>query len=227
MREKIIAGNIYHVLSRGVDKRKIFLDDKDNFRFIHDLYEFNDINPINNNLYKYNASGRRYIEKPREFLVDILAFCLMPNHYHLLIKPRSDEGLVKFMSRLNMGYAHYFNKKYERKGVLFEGRYKLVPIINESHFIHIPYYIHLNPLDLISPDWRQREISDYKKSIDFLEQYRWSSHIDYIGYKNFPSVTSRDFLLNVFGGHQNYKKDIEEWIKNLEISDLKDFILES
>lgn len=231
MREKIITGNVYHVLNRGVDKRKIFLDDKDHYRFIHDLYEFNDINSVNNITHKfrnmdYKDSGSPYNSKIREPLVDILAFCLMPNHYHLLIKPRFDDSLVKFMTRLNMGYAKYFNEKYERKGVLFEGRYKLVPVADERHFIHIPYYIHLNPLDFIMPEWRERKVTNYKKAIDFLEHYKWSSHIDYVGYKNFPSLTSRKFLLDVFGGHQKYKEDMEEWIKNFESYQFGNLILD-
>ena len=233
IREKIISGNIYHVLNRGVDKREIFLNNEDKYRFIHDLFEFNNVNPINNLTRRFRddlkASGRPYINensKNRELLVEILAFCLMPNHYHLLIRPRVDDGLLKFMQRLNMGYAHYFNQKYERKGALFEGRYKSVPIIEESHFIHIPYYIHLNPLDLVAPEWRQRDINNYKEAIEFLDNYRWSSHLDYMGIKNFPSITSRNFLLKIFNGSDGYKKETEEWLKNLEISQIKEIILD-
>lgn len=229
-REKIIAGNIYHVLNRGVDKRNIFLNDGDYYRFIHNLFEFNDENPINNSNHYFNhnsnVSGTRYIKKQRKLLVDLLAFCLMPNHYHLLIKPRSDNGLVKFLKRLNQGYSQYFNINYKRSGTLFEGRYKLVPIIEESHFIHIPYYIHLNPLDLVAPEWRQRNINNYREAIKFLENYRWSSHLDYMGVKNFPSITSRDFLLKIFGGNDKYKKETEEWLKDLEISQIRELTLD-
>lgn len=232
-REKIITGNIYHVLNRGVDKRNIFLDDSDYYRFIHNLFEFNDVNSINNLTHRFRSNfkalRRPYINensKNRELLIDILAFCLMPNHYHLLIKPRIDGGLLKFIKRLNMGYAHYFNQKYERKGAFFEGRYKLVPIVEESHFIHIPYYIHLNPLDLVAPEWRQRNVHNYKEAIGFLENYRWSSHLDYIGIKNFPSITSRKFLLEIFGGNDKYKEEIEKWLKDLEISQIDKIILD-
>src|SRR3989344_8067514 len=202
MREKIVAGNVYHVLNRGVDKRNIFLDDGDYLRFIHNLFVFNDTAPIDNaghffNQAKYRALRTPYIErKPRELLVEILAFCLMPNHYHLMLRPLQDDGVFKFIKRLNMGYAKYFNEKYERSGALFQGRYKSIVVNNEAHFIHLPYYIHLNPLDLIVPEWRNREIKNLDKALEFLENYRWSSYLDYIGKKNFPSVTQRDFLLN-------------------------------
>ncbi len=229
MREKIVAGNIYHVLNRGVDKRKIFLDDNDYLRFIHDLFEFNNTNPVNNNFHRFkthhNDMRCRY-DEPKELLVEIMVFCLMPNHYHLLVKPRFDDGLTKFIRRLNMGYSKYFNNKNERSGALFEGRYKAVAIKDEGHFIHLPYYIHLNPLDLESPGWREREIVDSKKSLDFLENYRWSSYLDYIGKKNFPSVISQGFLLEFFNGREGYKKSVSDWLVNIEIEKIKDVILE-
>ena len=224
---------IVHVLSRGVDKRKIFLDEQDYFRFVHDLFEFNDQEWVNNIFYRFQRSKQsndiasHYIEKkPRKLLVDILAFCLMPNHYHLLLTSRIDNGISKFMKKLNMGYAKYFNEKYEREGTLFEGRYKSIPVTREAHFIYIPYYIHLNPLDLNFPEWRNKEIKDYKAAMNFLENYRWSSFPDYIGKKNFPSVTNREFLNEFFGGVKQYKKDTLQWLKEMDLENIKDLILE-
>ncbi len=222
---------IYHIISRGVDKRKIFLDKQDYFRFIHDLFEFNTENRVNTTSYFFNQSNdiaRRNISKhkPRKLLVDILAFCLMPNHYHLLLMPKSEKAIPKFMKKLNMGYVKYFNEKYQRKGTLFEGRYKPILINNQSHFLYIPYYIHLNPLDQIAPEWRNKKLNNFKKAWEFLENYRWSSHLDYLGKKNLPSVINKEFLLSVFGGEENYKKDIINWLKDLNISNIKDFILE-
>lgn len=236
MREKIIAGNIYHILSRGVDKRKIFLDDEDRLRFIHNLFEFNDIEPVNNLTYYFhrtqsNDIGRPYVVKTtekrqRKLLVYILAFCLMPNHYHLLVRPLTNEGLSQFMKKLNMGYSKYFNEKYQRKGTLFESRYKSIAIKHDSHLIYIPYYIHLNPLDLLTPSWRKGEIENYKEAVKFLENYRWSSFLDYIGEKNFPSLTQREFLSDFFEGPTNHKKELVKWLKERKIEETKDVILE-
>ncbi len=220
---------LYHVLNRGVDKRKIFMNDKDYFRFIHDLFEFNDEASVNNNLYKYNVIARRYIEntrKPRKLLVEILAFCLMPNHYHLLLKEKMENGISRFMKKLNMGYARYFNEKNERAGTLFEGRYKSIKIENQAHFIHLPYYIHLNPLDLFAPEWRTGELKDYKGSVKFLESYLWSRHLDYLGEKNFPSLTSRDFLLEIFGGEKGYQKKLNGYLKDLNLARVNGITLE-
>jgi putative transposase len=221
---------IVHVLNRGVDKRKIFLDEQDHFRFIHDLFEFNDVSSVNTTFYTFkrnNDVGRRKIErKPRKLLVDILAFCLMPNHYHLLLTPRVQNGIALFIKKLNGGYAKYFNTKHERNGALFQGKYKRVVVENEAHFIHLPYYIHLNPLDLITPEWRDKRINNFAKTIKFLNSYRWSSHLDYTGQKNFPSVTQREFLLKFFGSHEQYEHSIERWLKDLSIDAMRDFILE-
>ncbi|MEK7590358.1 MAG: transposase [Patescibacteria group bacterium] len=232
MRINIIAGNIYHVLNRGVDKRAIFLDDGDRLRFIHDLFEFNNIEPLSNLGYSFKNNNsiviaRRYIDrKPRKLLVEILAFVLMPNHYHLMLRPLFDDGVARFMKKLNMGYARYFNEKYQRSGALFQGRYKSIAINDEAHFIHLPYYIHLNPLDLITPEWRERELKDYKKAIEFLNSYRWSSHLDYLGKKNFPSLTSREFLLQFFDGSKEYQKSVERWLKSIDLENIKDIALE-
>lgn len=130
--------------------------------------------------------------------------------------PKHEDGIFRLMKRTNMGYAHYFNGKYERRGALFEGRYKCIPVSTDAHFIHIPYYIHFNPLDLKFPEWRERNLKDYKKAVNFLERYRWSSHLDYLGKKNFPSVTSREFLLEFFGGSEGYQKSIVQWLKNID-----------
>jgi putative transposase len=209
-----------HVLNRGVDKRTIFLDDKDYYRFVHDLFEFNDSENVSNVNYFFNKNidiECRYVEKKkRKLLVDIHAFCLMPNHYHILLSPRIDGGIPIFMKKLNMGYSKYFNEKYKRTGTLFQGRYKSVQITKDAHFIHIPYYIHLNPLDIITKKWRTGDMKDTDKAIKFLQNYRWSSFLDYSGKKNFPSVTRRDFLLKFFGSPDRYIKDTIGWLKERE-----------
>ena len=228
----LVTGEIFHVLNRGVDKRKIFLDDRDYLRFIHDLFEFNDVNPALNigrylNGSQLNDLRNQSISRtPRKLIVEILAFCLMPNHFHLLLRQRMDGGITKFMRKLGIGYANYFNQKYERTGVLFQGRYKSVLVNQESHFIHLPYYIHLNPLDLLEPEWRMGKIKNYKKAAEFLESYRWSSHLDYTGQKNFPSVTQREFLLKIFGGPENYEKEVVGWLKEMDLAKMKNITLE-
>ncbi len=222
---KFVTDEIYHIYNRGVDKRIIFLDDQDRFHFIHDLFEFNDqrpappLNIAARKLHRQSLEddlpmvGVKLDRGPREFLVEILAFCLMDNHFHLMLRQRIENGITLFMRKLGTGYANYFNRKYKRTGRLFEGIFKSVRLAQESHFIHLPYYIHLNPLDYSMPQWRNKEVESAPKAMEYLEKYRWSSHLDYMGIKNFPSVTQRDFLLSFFDGDRGYK---EKFLKQLQ-----------
>ena len=229
---RFVNEGIYHVYNRSVEKREIFVDDQDRFRFIHDLFEFNDEAPAVNLYYKrpliqsYEAKPRKIEQQKRKLLVEILAFVVMPNHFHLLLRQIKENGISNFMHKLGTGYAMYFNQKYERAGSLFQGTYKAILVNQEAHFIHLPYYIHFNPLDLKFPEWRDREIKNYKQAMKFLENYRWSSFLDYIGKKNFPSVTQREFLNEFFEGPENYKKDAMKWLKEMDLEEIEDFTLE-
>ena len=229
-REKVFSGGIYHVYNRGVDKRKVFINDDDSFRFIHDLFEFNDKNPVNNVFHRFQYKGveHPYIEKntfskPRKLIVKILVFVLMPNHFHLLLQPLHNDGVVNFMKKIGGGYTNYFNQKYERSGALFEGRYKCVRVATDEHLLHLPYYIHANPLKLKSPKWKEGLAKkDFSKALKFLENYKWSSFPDYIGKKNFPSITNRELIWEFHGkgSEENlakaYKKDFSKWLKDFD-----------
>ncbi len=233
---KFINGSIYHVCNRGVDKRTVFLADDDRYRFIHDLFEFNDkdsVPPINLALRKYSRQSlemtspkiENMVRKPRKLLVEILAFCLMNNHYHLLLRQLVDGGIPLFMRKLGIGYTYYFNLKYERSGSLFQGTFKGIEIESDRQLLYIPYYIHFNPLDFEMSEWRDKELSDYKKATDFLEKYRWSSHLDFLGVKNFPSVTQRELLLSMYGGEIGYKNSISQYLRDLDMETMKDMKL--
>ena len=229
---RFVNEGIYHVYNRSVEKREIFVDDQDRFRFIHDLFEFNDEAPAVNFYYKrpllqsYETKSHKIEQQKRKLLVEILAFVVMPNHFHLLLRQIKENGISNFMHKLGTGYTMYFNQKYERAGSLFQGTYKAILVNQEAHFIHLPYYIHFNPLDLKFPEWRDREIKNYKQAMKFLENYRWSSFLDYIGKKNFPSVTQREFLNEFFEGPENYKKDAMKWLKEMDLEEIEDFTLE-
>ncbi len=221
---QFIDDHIYHVFNRGVDKRDIFLDDQDYFRFIHNLFEFNDENPVTNSGHFFGPHimdvesrvkhFRRKEKTPRKRLVEILLFTLMPNHFHLLIRQKAEKGIAKFMQKLGTGYTMYFNKRYERDGVLFQGKFKAVFVDRQAHFLYLPSYIHCNPLEL-RHKYRGSASINWREGMEFLENYRWSSFLDYIGKKNFPSVTQREFILAVFGGEREYKRHTEDLIKEL------------
>lgn len=222
-----INDQIYHIYNRGVEKRDIFMDNSDRLRFIHDLFEFNDKSPALNTYYKYSYEVEpRKVSVKRDLLVEILAYCLMPNHYHILIKQKVDNGIVTFMQKLGTGYTMSFNQKYNRVGSLFQGRFKAVIIDNHRHFLFLPHYIHLNPLDLIVPTWREQYKINPTKVLKFLENYRWSSYQDYAGIKNFPSVISKNTFQELYGSSTEYIKALKNWINELDINELKSIILE-
>jgi putative transposase len=201
------TGEIYHVYSRGVEKRKIFLKTSDYVRFADDLYELNDKNyVVNSQYYLGNSSIVRIKGTKREPLVEILAFAIMPNHYHLILRQLQEDGVRKFMQKFGTGYAMYFNKKHERVGPLFQGRFKAIHVETNDYLQNLVGYIHTNPADLYRGP----------ASIEFLEKYRWSSYLDYSGSENFPMITSRDFLLEVMGGKEGIKNSAIDWIAHRE-----------
>ncbi|MDI6821152.1 MAG: transposase [Patescibacteria group bacterium] len=209
---KFVEGQIYHIYNRGVEKRKIFLDKQDHLRFIHDLFEFNDEEAVINTSYHFNIKTfqKNTIKErgKRKLLVEILIFTLMPNHFHLLLKQKKENGIIKFMQKLGTGYTMYFNQKYERVGGLFQGRFKATLVKDESHFIHLPFYIHSNPIDL----FHYRGSTSIMEILKDLENYKWSSLPDYTGKKNFPSVTAKELFLEFFGGEKEYQKAMKEWL---------------
>lgn len=221
---------IFHVYNRGVEKRDIFLDKEDYFRFVHNLFEFNDIAPAGKFSQIHPKSQLSEAKPPtikikRELIVEILCFCLMPNHYHLILRQLRENGIAFFMQKLGTGYTMYFNQKQKRVGSLFQGPFKAIMVENDNYLTHLSRYIHLNPVELFEPNWKNDGIRDWQESGKFLESYRWSSYPDYVGKQNFPSITNRDFILQYFDGSENYQKFINEWVSE-EFSEVEDLVLE-
>ncbi|MEK7132483.1 MAG: transposase [Patescibacteria group bacterium] len=218
---------LYHVLNRGVDKRSLFLDDKDRARFVHDMWEFNDTEDARNVWHRamqHSDLRNHYMEKER--IVDLHAWCLMGNHYHLLLSERTEGGLTKFIRRLNVGYANYFNERHKRQGTLFQGRSKKILIQTDAHFLHILNYIHCNPLDLSrsGSGWREQKLPSAEKALQELRKYKWSSYLDYVGGHNFPSILTKDLFADIF---KDYEKELISFLADNEASVLKDYRLEN
>jgi len=152
----------------------------------------------------------------------------MEDHYHLLISELIEGGLVKFMMKVNVGYAKYYNERYGRRGHLYQGKTKKILIENEVHFLYILHYVHLNPLDYFigAKEWRVRDkstIKNAKDALEYLNSYRWSSYPDYCGKKNFPSILTKDLFENAPG---EYPKELVEYLKSTEMPSVSDFPLE-
>ncbi len=135
---------------------------------------------------------------------------------------------MRFMMKVNIGYAKYYNERYKRHGHLFQGKTKKVLIEDEGHFLYILHYLHLNPLDYLAgaEEWRERDKSHIKSAKDalkYLNGYRWSSYLDYCDKKNFPSVLTRDLFGSVPG---EYQKAVDDYLKDAETPPIPGSFLE-
>jgi len=223
-KQQFVNNEIYHIVLRGIDDNLIFKDINDYYRGIFSIYEFNTTKPITiQNRRKIRARIKKTIREvdrdrvsitdERDKLVEVLTFCFIPNHIHLLVKQLKEGGITKFMRKLGAGYGGYFNRKYNRKGYVFQNRFSAVHIKTNEQLKTVFVYIHTNPIALIEPKWKEKGIKKPEKVIKFLENYKWSSYPDYIGKKNFPSITDRNFILKIIKKEQDYKKFVKDWIK--------------
>ena len=210
------TGEYYHIYNRGTEKRDIFLDKADYLRFIVLLYISNNIEAVHiSNLREQGKFLRDIINLERkETLVDIGTYCLMPNHFHLLIKEKRAGGISEFMKKISTGYSMYFNKRYERTGRLFEGTFKSVHADSDEYLKYLFAYIHLNPIKLINPVWKEEGIRNSVEAKLFLNGYSFSSYLDYTmkARNNGKRPESKILNKNVFPEYFSTEKDFESFI---------------
>lgn len=234
MRKITFANNhFYHVYNRGVEKRIIFNHAMDYSRFVRSLYEFNDEDATFNLVRDIRKDVRNRVSNIEDIkkeargkpFVNVVCFCLMPNHFHLILEQLQGNGISRFMHKLGIGYTKYFNLKYERVGSLFQGPFKAIGVDTDEYLTHLSRYIHLNPVELIEFSWKKKGIKDWKRVNNFLDRYKWSSYSDYIGKENFSLTINNKFLVEYFDDTNDYKKFVNEWlVKDLE--GIEDFIIE-
>ncbi len=140
-------GEHYHVFNRGNDGRIVFMDEWDAMRFLQSIEEFNTIIPIGS-IYE-NSFKKKKLKLGNPIpklipLVNIICYCLNPNHYHFILEQLVDRGIEKFMHRIGIGYTNFFNKKYKRNGSLFQGGYKAILIDSNEYLLHLSAYVNLN-----------------------------------------------------------------------------------
>ena len=175
----MVEGEFYHVYNRGTDKRLMFRDDTDYQRFIKLLYISNSVARVNvRDILRKNNEPYSY-ERGAP-LVSIGTYCLMPNHFHILLTPCVEGGVSAFMHRLCTGYSMYFNRRYNRTGTLLEGPFKSSWVDSDIYLKYLYAYIHLNPLNLWKRGDIDVEITD-EETLEFLKSYPYSSLPDYLG----------------------------------------------
>ena len=199
----------YHVYNRGTDKREIFMSSSDKDRFVALLYLANSNQPFH-----FSDIATAPFEFDRgERLVDIGAYCLMPNHFHLLLREFEEGGLSQFMHRLSTGYTMYFNKKNERSGSLFENRFRALHVGNDDYLRYLLAYIHLNPIKIFQPNWREIGLKNKSSAKKFLNNYQYSSYDDYVGRKRVEGIIiNRDSFPEYFSEAKDFDGFLSDWM---------------
>lgn len=203
-------GEFYHAYNRGNDKRIIFNDEYDNERFIKLLYLCNSDKKI---VFREVLAEESYQYERGETIVDVGAYCLMPNHFHLLLHEKVEGGISLFMLKLLTAYSTYFNNKNKRTGGLFEGKFKATHADTDEYLKYLFSYIHLNPIKIIDPKWKENGIADRDKAKKYLEMYAHSSYLDYM-YKGREKkvIINKAAFPEYFSSLQEFEQCIDEWL---------------
>ena len=204
----------YHIYARGTEKRKIFIDKKDHDRFVALLFATNCKEVIHLSDYPRGFKKLFYIKRSKT-LVDIGAYCLMPNHFHILVREKEEGGTSRFMQKLMTGYTMYFNKKHQRVGALFSSKFKAEHANTDRYLKYLFSYIHLNPVKLIDPSWKERGIKNKMNTQKFLEEYTYSSFLDYYSVKeNRPTsaIIEKHVFPEYFKNGKEFIKEIFDWL---------------
>lgn len=196
----LVNNEVYHLFNRGIERRPVFTTVYDYRRFLKtiDFYRF--LTPPFK-LSRFFDSSRqtreevlkKLVDEKRE-LVEIYCFCLMPNHFHFLLRQLKNGGISSFLRLVQNSYAKYYNIKRNRVGSLFQGPFKAVRVETDKQLLHLSRYIHLNPYT-----------SHVIKTVKELKAYRWSSLLDYLGGDNY-SFLKRELILGFFKNERDYQK---------------------
>lgn len=183
-----VNNEFYHIYNRGLEKQKIFANTKDYSHFLKTLfyYQIQDPKP------KFSTYRKTKVFQinPNNTIVDIVCYCLMPNHFHLLVRQTKDGGISEFMRRFIHSYTKYRNVKYDRQGPVFQGTFKAKRVETDEQLLHLSRYIHLNPIvSLLTNN---------------LKQYPWSSYPAYIGIAE-NKVIAKEEILKFFKTPADYE----------------------
>lgn len=232
-----VVGKIYHIYNRGVDKCSICKEEADFWRFLQGLCLFNDTKSATNILWQIQRNRGRltlnvlkdYIiveGENREKLVRILAYSILNNHYHLLVEEIKEGGITQFMHKLGLGYARYFNNKYDRVGSLYQGRFKSILVDNELYLQYLLIYINvLNPLGIKNPNWKEEGIRDVDFVLEDLKDYLWTTHHEYAGLRN-SLIIEKGILGEILPNTNDYFNLVESVLIDKKYQEIENLMLE-
>lgn len=217
----LINNEVYHILNRGISFQPTFSNKREYQRAVQTIFYYQNIQPpLKYSRFLSLSNEKRFeilkrLKKQRKFLVEVIAYCLMTNHFHLLLRQVEDSGISKFVSNFTNSHTRYSNTRNERKGPLFQGKFRAVRIESDEQLLHVSRYIHLNPYS-----------SYVIRSLKELEDYPYSSFPEYIG-KSKNKLCDKDVVLDQFDNSESYKKfvfDQADYQRKLEI--IKHLLLE-
>lgn len=204
------VGEFYHLYNRGTEKRNVFIAKRDWERFLTLLCICNDSHSIVTRLHNK-------VPTTRDTIVDVVSYCLMPNHFHILVREKVENGTSLFMQKLMTAYTMYFNKRHSRGGVLFQGKYKGRHVSSDNYLMYLLSYIHLNPVKLIEPKWKEHGIRDRAHAKNYLKHYRYSSYLDYIGCaREESSILHQAALPEYFKSPRDFETNVLYWLNRAE-----------
>jgi len=208
----LINEGVYHVFNRAITDLTVFQNRRDYIRAMETIsfYRFSKFSHRFSYYIRLSQTKKDEItnyQSPHQ-LVDILSYCLMPNHFHFLIRQNQEFGIQKFISQFSNSYTRYFNTKRHRVGPIFQGTFKSVEIESQEQLIHVSRYIHLNPYS-----------SGLVKKYSDLVNYQYSSYEEFIHPSNFH-ICNVDTILSLFSGPEEYARfvsDQSDYQRQLEI----------
>ncbi|MCE9541032.1 transposase [Candidatus Kaiserbacteria bacterium] len=183
-------GEWYHCYNRGIDKRIVFCDERDYIRFLELLYLANSDGTLDLRAIRRSVIAETLSIPRQTLLVDIGAFCLMPNHFHLLIYEHTEGGITKFMRKLGTAYTMYFNIRQKRTGNLFNKPFRSRHIDSDRYLNYGAQYLYCNPAELMEPGWKDGDVTDEESLFEYVERYPYSS----LGAFSSPDHSLRNIL---------------------------------
>jgi len=219
-KEQILIDNLVHVYNRGSRKMPIVYDEADKWRFLKSLYYLNDeyapANIFHHLKSKVQLTKYRNFQRPKDWptlrpLVKILSYCLMPNHFHLLLRQITENGISKFMARFSDSFTKYINIKHDMSGRLFQGSYQSKLVKTEKMLWHTDAYIQVfNPFELYDGGL-ERATEEFDKAFKFALEYPFCSLGESFGKRNLH-IIDRDVLGEIWSNTSEYKEFAQEAI---------------
>lgn len=207
------TNSIYHIINRGVAQQDIFRTPYDYQRFLDTMGFYLD-GAQSKKFSSISKKERRKIisSSSKDPFIEIIGYCLMPNHFHILARQLKDNGVSNFMRKFQDSYTRYFNAKNKRVGTIYQGKFKAVLIETDEQLFHVSRYIHLNPYAA--------------KLTNYPEKYPWSSYNSYLKNEK-TKICNPEMIIEMIGSPEKYRKFVADYAEYARfLSEIKKFILE-